>query len=73
MTKVQTTFELARPLDDGFACIAHAHSVYGIKRVTVAPSLDAITVDYDASRLTPRDLFSALVKSGVPVKLAPTV
>lgn len=73
MTKVQTRFELARPIEDDFACIGKANSVYGINRVTIAPSLDAIVVDYDASRLTLNDLRAALVRSGVPVKIAPAV
>ncbi len=73
MTKVQARFELTRPLDDDFACIGKAHGVYGINRVTVDPSQHAITVDYDASRLTLGDLRSELVRSGVPVKMTPAV
>ena len=73
MTKVQATFELARPIEDDFASIGKANSVYGIKRLTIAPSLDAIVVDYDATRLTLGDLRAALVRSGVPVKMAPAV
>lgn len=69
MTKVQLRFELARPLDEALmACIAGAHSQYGIHRVQVAPSLDGITVEYDASRLTPDDVEAALRKAGIPAK-----
>ena len=68
MTRVQADFALARPLDEDFESVIRAHSVYGILRVTVAPALDSVTVEYDASRLMPAQVRMALVKSGVPVK-----
>ncbi len=52
MTKVQIHFRLERPLDDALMTrIAGVSSIYGIQKVTVAPSLDGLTVEYDATRL----------------------
>ncbi len=68
MTKVQVRFRLARPLDGAvLPRIAGVHSIYGIHRVTVSPSLDAITVEYDATRLRPAEVESALASAGIPI------
>jgi hypothetical protein len=69
MTKVQIRFRLQRALDEAsMARIADAHTIYGIQRVKLAPSLDGITVEYDASRLGPADVESALTGAGIPVE-----
>ena len=69
MTKVQLQLDLVRALTDADAeAVARAHSVYGIARVQIAPSLDRITVDYDASRLSEKDVEAALIRTGVPVR-----
>jgi copper chaperone CopZ len=69
MTKVQLHYDLMHPLTDADAeGIANVHSYYGIARVFVAPSLDRITVDYDASRLSEKDVEAALVRYQVPIK-----
>lgn len=71
MTKVTLHYRLSRPLkDEDFSNLAALHSVYGIVRVTLAPSLDRITVDYDASRLTKREVEAELARHGVPVEAA---
>lgn len=68
MTKVQIRFRLARPIDNiVMARIAEAHTRYGIRRVEVAPSRDAVMVEYDATRLRPADVESALAAAGVPI------
>ncbi len=68
MTKVRLQFRLQRPLDDiQLARIADAHALYGIQRVKVAPSLDALTVEYDATRLRPAEVESALAGAGIAV------
>ena len=70
MTKVQITFRLQRPLTDAqMPRIAEAHSIYGIHRVTLAPSMESITVEYDATRLRPAEVESALAAAGIPVAL----
>lgn len=47
--------------------IADAHSIYGIQHVTLAPSMDRITVEYDATRLRPAEVDAALANAGIPV------
>ena len=68
MTKVQIRFKLQKPLDDVLlARISDAHAFYGIHKVTIAPSMDAMMVEYDASRLKPAEVESALAGAGIPV------
>jgi hypothetical protein len=67
MTKVQLEFGLTRPLNELLLDrISHAHSYYGLHRLTVAPSADRLVVEYDASRLTPDQVQAALHRSGIP-------
>lgn len=74
MTKVTLRFELLAPLDERLMQnISRAGTVYGMQRVQVAPSLDALLVDYDASRLTLADVEKVLRQTGVPAKLIPAV
>lgn len=69
MTKVTLHYDLLRPLtDDDLPNIANAHSTYGIARLQVAPSLDKILVDYDASRLTKLDVEAVLARHGIPIR-----
>jgi hypothetical protein len=71
MTKVHMKFELTRPLDDTvMEAISRATSIYGIHYVKLAPSLDQITVEYDASRLLPEHVPATLYRNGIPVKMA---
>jgi len=68
MTKVQTTLALTKPLDDAaLKAISNATAIYGIHYVRLAPSLDKVTVEYDASRLRAAHVLGALVKAGIPV------
>jgi len=46
--------------------IAEVNVLYGIERVRVAPTLDSLTVDYDATRLRPAEVESALAAAGIP-------
>lgn len=69
MTKVQLRYELLRPLDDVLLKrISDAHGIYGFQRIQVEPSLDKITVDYDASRLSRANVEAKLHAAGIPVK-----
>ena len=71
MTKIQIRFRLQKPLDDAMMeHIAEAHAIYGIQRVQVAPSLDGLTVEYDATRMRPAEVEAALANAGIPVKAA---
>ncbi len=68
MTKVQIRFRLQKPLDEAMLKgISDAYSLYGIQKVKVAPSLDGLTVEYDATRLRPAEVESALAGLGIPV------
>jgi hypothetical protein len=68
MTKVQIRFRLQRPLEHALLTrIAAAHALYGIHKVTVSPSLDSIMVEYDATRLRPAEVESALAGAGIPI------
>ena len=71
MTKVTLHYDLLRPLgDDDLEKIANIHGTYGIVRVRLAPSLDKLTVDYDASRLMKKDVEAELRRWGMPLKEA---
>ena len=68
MTKVTLHYDLLRKLtEEDFPAIANVHSTYGIARVQVAPTLDKIVVDYDASRLKKLDVEAALLHHGFPI------
>lgn len=69
MTKVQVTFGLTRAVTEAdMQAISRATSVYGIQALKLAPSLDSITVGFDATRLTELGLENALIRCGVPLK-----
>lgn len=69
MTKIQKHFRLLRPLDEPLLeRISNVHSIYGIQHVQVAPSLDRLTVEYDASRLRPAEVEAALAGAGIPIE-----
>jgi hypothetical protein len=68
MTKVQLQYDLLKPVDDYLMQqIARAHGIYGLLRVSLAPSLDKIMVEYDASRLSPLEVETRLHQLGIPV------
>lgn len=70
MTKVDLEFQLVRPLTDAdLDAIARVHGVYGIQRVRLRqPALDALTVEYDASRMMEDDVERALLRTGIPIQ-----
>lgn len=71
MTRVQIRFRLQKPLDDAMLeRISEAHAVYGIQKVKVAPSLDHLMVEYDATRLRPAEVESTLAGAGIPIEPA---
>ena len=71
MTKVTLHYDLSRKLnEEDFSNVAAVHSVYGMVRVAMAPSLDKITVDYDASRLMRKDVEAVLASHGIPIRAA---
>jgi hypothetical protein len=69
MTKVQLDYDLVRPLTDSDAgAVADVHSWYGIMRVQLTPSLDRLFVEYDASRLSEKDVEAVLQRFGLPIQ-----
>jgi hypothetical protein len=70
MTKVQLRFRLLHPLDDAtLAKLAATHTLYGIQKVNVTAA-DALTVEYDATRLRPAEVEAALAAAGIAATLA---
>ena len=70
MTKVQLHYDLLRPIDDHIMeQISRAHGIYGVHRITLAQSLDKVTIEYDASRLSPLEIEQALHELGIPVSV----
>jgi hypothetical protein len=68
MTKVQAHFQLQRPLDDSFLPnLATANAIYGIYRLKLSPAMDEVMVEYDATRLRPAEVESALAGAGLPL------
>jgi hypothetical protein len=68
MTKVTLHYNLARPLTEPeLGSVADLPSTYGIARVQMAPGLDKLTVDYDASRMMKADVESVLHRHGLPI------
>ncbi len=69
MTNLQIEYDLMRKAtDEDTAAIANAHSVYGFQLVRLAPSRDRIAVQYDASRLSEKDVEAWLIRLGVPIQ-----
>ena len=63
---MQIRFRLRQPLSDAvLRTIAGAHTLYGIQRVQLSPAMDSITVEYDATRLRPAEVQSALSGAGI--------
>jgi hypothetical protein len=68
MTKIQIRFKLMKPLDDVLlARISDAHAFYGIQKIQFSPTMDGLMVEYDATRLKPAEVESALAGAGIAV------
>ena len=71
MTKIQRIYQLTKPLNDELlGRISAAHGIYGFQRIQIAPSLDAITVEYDATRFSVESMENALSRAGIPIATA---
>ena len=70
MTRVQIHFRLQKPLDSAtLSKLAGTHTLYGIQKVNVTAA-DALTVEYDATRLRPAEVEAALAAAGIAATLA---
>ncbi len=68
MTKVQLPFTLSAPLDGaGLNRIANLYEIYGILRINAEPGAWKLTVEYDATRFTPKDIAAVLAQAGIPL------
>lgn len=68
MTKVQIHFRLPGPLDESLLPrLNSVNALYGIQKMKLAPSLDRLTVEYDATRLRPAEVEAALAAAGIAV------
>lgn len=68
MTKVEIEYLLESPVSDQtLMAIAGAPSNYGLRHVALAPSMDRLTVTFDASRLTVLDVERILHSCGIAV------
>jgi len=71
MTRVQIHFRLQKPLDDAMmARLSDTSSLYGIQRIKLDPTLDGLMVEYDATRLRPAEVESALAGAGIPTEVS---
>ena len=68
MTKLQRKYQLTKPLtDELMKRISDAHGIYGFQKIQLAPSLDAITVEWDATRFSVEKMENALHSAGIPI------
>jgi hypothetical protein len=68
MTKVQLRLKLTRALTDkDLESISRMHAVYGFLAVRLRPSGDELFVEYDASRLSSKEVQASLEEHGIPV------
>jgi hypothetical protein len=68
LTKVQIYYQLDRPLDDDLLTrIGNAHSIYGIEKIQVSPTLDSLMVEFDATRFSASNVTAALRSRGLPI------
>ncbi|HEY3939468.1 MAG TPA: hypothetical protein VGL97_18700 [Bryobacteraceae bacterium] len=68
MTKVQLSFKLSRPLsDENLKQISRVHAVYGMLAARVLPSGNELFIEYDASRLSPKEVRGTLEQHGLPL------
>ncbi len=68
MTKVDGSFKLSRALtDEELTSLGRVHAVYGMLLVRLLPSGDELFVEYDASRLSPKEVRGTLEQHGIPL------
>jgi hypothetical protein len=68
MTKVQLRFALREPLDElAMSRIPQVYSRYGILRIDAQSGAESLTVEYDATRFSPKDVEAALACAGLPL------
>jgi hypothetical protein len=72
MTKMQMNFRVLKPLDEAMMeRLSDESTLYGIQQVKLAPGLDSLMVEYDATRLRPAEVEAALTGAGISVEFIP--
>ncbi len=70
MTKVTLHYDLTKPLTEAdLENVANVRATYGIAGLQLSRSLDQLTVDYDASRLTKTDVEAELTRHGLAIRM----
>jgi hypothetical protein len=68
MTKIQLPFILSAPLDEQLMDrIRKVYGTYGILRIGAKPGDRKLTVEYDATRFSAKDVEAALARAGLPL------
>lgn len=68
MTKVDVSFKLSRELSDAeLKQIARIHAVYGMFAARLKGAGDELFVEYDASRLSPKEVRATLERHAIPI------
>ena len=69
MTKLQRTYRLTKPLtDELLKRISDAHGIYGFQKIqVVAPGMDKLLVEWDATRFSVAKMERALEGVGIPI------
>jgi hypothetical protein len=68
MTKIQIPFTLSSPLDEELMNrLADVYHHYGILRIQAEPGGQKLTVEYDATRFSPKDVEAMLAQAGIPL------
>jgi len=71
MTKVQIRFKLQQPpTEHMLARLSDTNAFYGIQKIQLSPAMDGVMVEYDATRLQPAQVESALLNLGIAVARA---
>lgn len=74
MTKLEQVYEVAKPLDEAaLEEIARLTSIVGIQKVRIHPGLQAVTVGWDAARLSRGAMESILARHGLAVRAKSSV
>jgi hypothetical protein len=71
MTKVQIRFKLQQPpTEHMLERLSDTNAFYGIQKIQLSPAMDGVMVEYDATRLQPAQVESALLNLGIAVARA---
>jgi len=68
MTKIQLPFTLSAPLNEELMNrLGDVYRNYGILRIHVEPGGEKLTVEYDATRFSLKDVEALLAQAGIPL------